>query len=443
MKKLKFLNHASFMCETNEFIILCDPWLEGAAFNNGWELLDSSTTNDLLLDELSSTQKKIYIWYSHEHSDHFAIPFLKKLKKIKPETKFFFQTTEDERVVSFLRGNNFDVEILKDGQVATLSNNSWISISSWKSGDSLSVMSIEGSTILNLNDCIISKDEDCNKVKSLLLDLKIKNLDILFTQFGYASWCGNENDVEDRKSEADEKLKRIATQLRILKPSNTILFASFVYFSSDYNFYLNDCQNTPSSVRKSMHLKPYNDDIYFMKPLDCVALDGNLGHALSTVTVAAEKHWQDAYTKAEPIEYEKISFTIEDIFKAFKSYKLRVHGVFIGIFALIELVGVIKPLMVYLTDLNKVVKLSYLRRSVKFDSLDEWDIAMSSDDLMFSITRDFGFDCTHVNGRFRAASKETNSKFLYFAGPQNMLKQGFGFRKPIKTIKEFMRLAKR
>jgi len=443
MKKLKFLNHACFMCETNEFIILCDPWLEGAAFNNGWALLDSSTTNDLLLDELSSTQKKIYIWYSHEHSDHFAIPFLKRLKEIKPETKFFFQTTEDERVVSFLRGNNFDVEILKDGQIATLSNNSWISISSWKSGDSLSVMSIEGSTILNLNDCIISKDEDCNKLKNLLLDLKISNLDILFTQFGYASWCGNENDVEDRKSEADEKLRRIATQLRILQPRNTVLFASFVYFSSDYNFYLNDCQNTPSTVRESMHLKHYNNDVYFMKPLDCVALDGNLGQALSSVTDAAEKHWQDAYTKAQPIEYERVTFTVEDIFKAFKTYKLRVHGVFIGIFALIELVGVIKPLKVYLTDLNKVAKLSYLRRSVKFDSIDEWDIAMSSDDLMFSITRDFGFDCTHVNGRFRAASKESSSKFLYFAGPQNMLKQGFGFRKPIKTIKEFMRLAKR
>lgn len=113
MNKLKFLNHACFMCEANEFIILCDPWLEGSAFNNGWALLDSSTTNELLLDELSRTQKKIYIWYSHEHSDHFAIPFLKKLKEIKPETKFFFQTTEDDRVVSFLRGNNFDVEVLK------------------------------------------------------------------------------------------------------------------------------------------------------------------------------------------------------------------------------------------------------------------------------------------------------------------------------------------
>ena len=431
------------MCEANEFIILCDPWLEGSAFNNGWALLDSSTTNELLLDELSRTQKKIYIWYSHEHSDHFAIPFLKKLKEIKPETKFFFQTTEDDRVVSFLRGNNFDVEVLKDGQVATLSNNSWISISSWKSGDSLSVLNIEGSTILNLNDCIISKDEDCNKIKSILLELKIKNLDILFTQFGYASWCGNEDDVKDRKSEADEKLKRIATQLRILQPTNTILFASFVYFSSEYNFYLNDCQNTPFTVRKSKHLKPYNSDVYFMKPFDVVALDGNLGRALSAITVDAEKHWQDAYTKAKPIEYEEIPSTLEDIVKAFRSYKLRVHGIFIGIFALIELVGVIKPLKVHLIDLNKVVKLSYLRKSVIFDSCDEWDIAMSSDDLMFSISRDFGFDCTHVNGRFRAASKESNNKFLYFSGPQNMLKQGFGFRKPIKTIKEFMRLAKR
>ena len=443
MKTLKFLNHACYMCETDEFIILCDPWLEGTAFNNGWALLDNSTKNDLLLNELSQTQKNLYIWYSHEHSDHFSIPFLKKLKGIKPETKFFFQTTEDDRVVSFLRNNDFDVEVLKDGQIATLSNDSWISISSWKSGDSLSLVSIDGYTILNLNDCIISTTDDCNKVKNLLLNSNIQKLDILFTQFGYASWCGNENDVGERKSEADEKLRRIASQINILQPSNTVLFASFVYFSSSDNFYLNDCQNTPVTVRNSIHLKPYSNDIFFMKPLDCVVLDENLGHSLRALTVTAEKHWQDSYSQVEPIQYEKVTYELIDIIKAFKSYKLRVHGVFIGMFALIELIGVIKPLKVHIVDLNKIIKLSYLRRTITLNTSDGWDVAMSSDDLMFSITRDFGFDCTHVNGRFRAASKESNSKFLYFSGPQNMLKQGFGFRKPLKTIKEFLRLAKR
>ena len=443
MRSLQFLNHASYKCETNEFIILCDPWLEGTAFNNGWALLDTSTRNDLLLDELSNTEKEIFVWYSHEHSDHLAVPFLKKLKAIKPDTKFFFQTTEDGRVVSFLRSNGFHVEVLKDGEVANLSKNSWISISAWKGGDSLSIMSIDGFTILNLNDCVVASTQDCNEVLNLLKDLNVDNLDILFTQFGYASWCGNENDVEDRKAEADEKLRRIATQLRALRPNNTVLFASFVFFSSEYNFYLNDAQNTPLAVRQSIHLKPFHNDVYFMKPFDCVSLDRNLSQSLSAITVAAEKHWQDAYGKAQPITYERKIYALKDIIKAYKSYKLKIHFAFFGVFALIEMMGVRKPLKVHIVDLNKVVILSYLRRTKISGKIDGWDIAMFSDDLMFSITRVFGFDCTHVNGRFRSANKNSNKEFRRFTWPQEMLRQGFGFKRPVKTLKVFMRLAKR
>jgi hypothetical protein len=54
---LKFLNHASYMYESNDFIFICDPWLEGAAFNNGWHLLDQSTSNDDLLSYLVAKKK--------------------------------------------------------------------------------------------------------------------------------------------------------------------------------------------------------------------------------------------------------------------------------------------------------------------------------------------------------------------------------------------------
>ena len=80
MGKLQFINHASYLYESNEFMLICDPWVEGLAFNGGWSLLDTTTSNDKLVDKISSANKPLYIWYSHEHSDHFAVPFLKKLK---------------------------------------------------------------------------------------------------------------------------------------------------------------------------------------------------------------------------------------------------------------------------------------------------------------------------------------------------------------------------
>ena len=68
------------------------------AFNNGWNLLDTSTSNKELISKLSKNKKDIYIWYSHEHSDHFSISFLRELKGIENKVQFFFQNTFDKRV---------------------------------------------------------------------------------------------------------------------------------------------------------------------------------------------------------------------------------------------------------------------------------------------------------------------------------------------------------
>ena len=137
---IEFINHASFLYECDQYIFICDPWLEGTAFNNGWNLLDNSTSNKKLIDRILQSDKPLYIWYSHEHSDHFSISFLKKLKIAKPSTKFFFQTTHDKRVVNYLSQNQFSCTVLKNYEKAKLSSNSWLSIHSWKSGDSLCVI---------------------------------------------------------------------------------------------------------------------------------------------------------------------------------------------------------------------------------------------------------------------------------------------------------------
>lgn len=443
MGKLQFINHASYLIECDEFIFICDPWLEGTAFNEGWALLDKSTSNDQLIDKVSSSKKKIFIWYSHEHSDHFAIPFLKKLKSKRADTKFYFQNTEDDRVVSYLKENKFDCTVLNDGDLIHFNSSSWLSIQSWRSGDSYSVINFAGISILNLNDCIITNERDCQLIKLSLDKLNIKKLNVLFTQFGYASWCGNENDSGLRLEAADEKLKRIATQVDILDPENTILFASFVYFANDFNFYLNDFQNTPATVRESKHLIPISNRIHFMKPWDIVNLDDTLPVQLKSITSIAETHWQAMYESAEANVYKQSISSISDLIGEFNSYRVLIHRAFVGLFWLVEAVGIIKPLTVKILDADRSIRLSYINGASECKEDSQWDIAMNSSDLSFSITKKFGFDCVHVNGRFRTSASTSNAKFLYFAGPQNMLKNGFSWKRPLPTIKELLRLARR
>ena len=64
--KITFLNHASFILETNQFKICVDPYLHGSAFNNGWNLLAEENHN-------KSLENISHIYYSHEHPDHLSI----------------------------------------------------------------------------------------------------------------------------------------------------------------------------------------------------------------------------------------------------------------------------------------------------------------------------------------------------------------------------------
>ena len=109
MSKFTFLNHACYVIETDKSILLVDPWVEGYAFNKGWALLDKSTSNEKLYSFLSNSNKKIFIWVSHEHSDHFSVPFLLGLKKLKINAKFIYQKTLDGRVANFIKKNGFKV----------------------------------------------------------------------------------------------------------------------------------------------------------------------------------------------------------------------------------------------------------------------------------------------------------------------------------------------
>ena len=116
--KLKFINHASYYVESKNSILLCDPWLEGLAFNNGWSLLDKKSSNKETINELIKTKKKIFIWYSHEHSDHFSISFLKKFYESKNNFTVIFQNTLDKRIIKFLNNKNIlNIEVINGGRV--------------------------------------------------------------------------------------------------------------------------------------------------------------------------------------------------------------------------------------------------------------------------------------------------------------------------------------
>ena len=81
MSLLSFLNHASYLIETKDTLLISDPYFEEPCFNRGWALLTNKLSNLEVVNYLKSQNKKLYIWISHEHSDHFSLPFLREIKK--------------------------------------------------------------------------------------------------------------------------------------------------------------------------------------------------------------------------------------------------------------------------------------------------------------------------------------------------------------------------
>ena len=204
MNNLTFLNHASFMIETKRSIMLVDPWVEGYAFDKGWALLDSSTSNQQLLDFLSNNDKKICIWYSHEHSDHFAVPFLIDLKNRELDVQFYFQKTLDGRVANFIRKQGFSV-IESNDKMEKIDSDLSIVTFPFSGGDSYCLMLVNGYSVLNINDCFIQNDAIAANVVSSYKKYT-DTIDLLLTQFGYANWTGNKNELELRVQKSAKTL---------------------------------------------------------------------------------------------------------------------------------------------------------------------------------------------------------------------------------------------
>jgi hypothetical protein len=235
---LTFLNHASFLIDTGDVNLLIDPWLEGAACDNGWALLDNSTSNRQVYAALAN-RKRTVNWYSHEHSDHFSISFLKNYPStLKPATTILFQRTLDKRVVRFLRSSGFIAEEQDTGRPFSIeSPPSWANVVI-EVLSSYCLIEVGRKYILNVNDCTIDTERQPERVWRSVRDRATTNIDLLFTQFGYAHWIRNEDDIVARAKSAWSKLASLRLQIHYLAPVLIVPFASFVYFSHNENFIL-------------------------------------------------------------------------------------------------------------------------------------------------------------------------------------------------------------
>jgi UDP-MurNAc hydroxylase len=386
--QIQFINHASVKLVTSQCRITSDPWYAGAAFNNGWDLI----CNDPELAEIGADAT--HYWLSHEHPDHFSIQFFKTSPNRAP---VLFQDTSDHRVASFLRKEGFAVHEICEKADFEVAPGETIRIARCGFYDSWNIFRAEGLSVLNLNDCELNSDADL-----AALAASLGPIDVLLTQFSYAAWKGGRDNRALREGAAREKLATVRRQIEHLKPRYVIPFASFVYFSHVENAYLNDSMNDIPRTVDAIHAAGAIPII--LKPADC----WTIGEPRDNTRAIA--YWREAYASIgrlpQRLAAEQVS--MQDLAEHCRRYKERVFAKnsksLIRLGSLLPLVSAFRPLVIHLTDLDRIVRFSFFEELAEAPAGAAADVEMSSESLDFIFLNEFGYDTLTVNGRFEAST---------------------------------------
>ena len=400
--KIKFINHSSFVIEHDGISLISDLWMDGVIFNRSWKLLSPTQFQYKDFEGIN------YIWFSHEHPDHFFPKNINKIpKKYRNKIIVLFQQTIDKRVLKYCQNAGFKSIIeLSKGEYYKLSKDFKILCEPAVEGDSWICYKIGNLTILNTNDCAIRTVNDAYDIKN-----KVGKVSILLTKFSYASWSGNKNDIGLRRKIAKSKLDLLNLQVQVFKPEITIPIASYFYFCHEENFYLNDSINTAEDVYS--FLKNESDTIpIILYPGD--EFNPSIAHDCS---IALQKYGID-YALVLPNRMLKYTLeknkriSIDNLYNACSNYCLWMKSQLANNPLLLEFVS---EVVIFLSDYKKAFTLSpkdgLTEVNMKYENC---DIAISSDSLMFCLKNSYGFETVRIGGRMRKPTNGNFSKFYNF-----------------------------
>jgi hypothetical protein len=243
---IEFVNHSSFITRCGDVSLLCDPWIEGTAFNNGWALISPTRFG------YEDFARVTHLWFSHEHPDHFAPVNLRKIPEAaRGRMRVLFQKTRDRKVVEHCAKLGFaEVRELPFGQWLTLGPGFQVVCGEATNGDSWLAVRAGGRTLLNLNDCAILTPAAARPVRDL-----VGRVDVLATQFSLSSWEGNPEEIERRRAGARTMLERCVFHAEYFGAEYVIPFASFVWFCHEENFYINAEHNRVDRVVEELRAR--------------------------------------------------------------------------------------------------------------------------------------------------------------------------------------------
>ena len=391
--KLTFVNHACCKLIAGDIGLLFDPWIDGSAFNDGWDLL---VPTPLPLDRVMAGVT--HVWLSHEHPDHFSPSFLARVAEThKDRITILFQRTRDHRVAQFCRGIGFRVVEMGDSVPQALGGGVTATCGAHDFYDSWLHVSDGRQSVINLNDCQIAAPADLARLAS-----RFGPPTLMLSQFSYAAWKGGKDDRLFREEAARKKRDTLAAQARILRPRCAMPFASFIYFSNVENAYLNDAMNTPRAAAETLAAAGTIPIVLY--PGD----EWVIGAPHDNAPALARYEQRLAELPHLPLRGPGESVSLDRLREAFAAYRARILArnsrLLIALLRRLPFLGAFQPIAIRLTDLGIVVSFSLLDGIAALPG-GAADAAMHSSSLRFLLEHDFGYDTLTVNGRFECSTE--------------------------------------
>ena len=377
---IEWVNHASFILESGKMRMICDPWLEGTICDNAWRLLSPTR---MRYDEFSTIT---HIWFSHEHPDHFNPPNLKKIpEEYRRRITILFHHTRDKRVINFCKSLGFKIQELPELQRVEIAEGVTILSGMQDLIDSWMSIRAEGKTLLNMNDCAFDRSSELEAVRKAN-----GTVDLLLSQFSYANWIGNRDDVESHKRHVLRKRAEMARQIRLFTPAQFIPFASFVYFCHAENCYMNPRMHC---VRDAYEYaaNELNVPTIVLYPKDRwqVGTPHDPSDALRSYRLDYERMMAEPPVTSQPVDVTRLRAAATAMFSKCAANNNR------------AILNALTPAVVRLSDLGVDVELSF-RHGWSQVTGKQPDIIMSSGSLLNCLITDWGGETLMMNGRFQA-----------------------------------------
>ncbi len=387
---IRFLNHAAFVIEHRGTSLLSDPYLAGSAFDNGWRLLVEEDHPEL--DAVD------FIWFSHEHPDHFSVPFLRSIpEERRGAITVLYQATRDGRVRGFCERLGFRFQELVDGETTTIAPGFSITCGQIPFYDSWLLIDLDGYRVLNTNDCILESPERL----SMITDVAPR-CDVLFTQFSYANWVEGGAEDSAHRALAEEKLRRVGIQAEAFGPRFVVPFASFVYFAHEENAAMNAAVNTVADCAEYVTSETVAAPVV-LAPNE--VWDGRTPKDNTQSLAYWNQRYADLRAGRLPVAEPGESVSVAELRSAAAGMCRRVaERNHLVVLKALARVGVLAPTKFRLTDLGQTVSFDWrtglTETADTSQTSDEQVISLHSTSLRFVFEHDFGVDTLNVNARF-------------------------------------------